>query len=70
LLKRGVCLLAPGGTLLFSTNFRKFKMDMEKLPELNIEDISGQTIPPDFERNRKIHYCWKIRRSEEHPSLS
>jgi len=70
LIWKTVRLLAPGGTLLFSTNFRKFKMDMEKLPELNVEDISGQTIPPDFERNRKIHYCWKIRRSGEHPSLS
>ncbi len=63
LIWKTIKLLAPGGTLLFSTNFRKFKMDMEKLPELNVEDISGQTIPPDFERNRKIHYCWKIRMS-------
>ena len=63
-------LLAPGGTLIFSTNFRKFKMDTEKLPELNVEDISGQTIPPDFVRNRKIHYRWQIKRKLEHPSLS
>ena len=70
LIWKTIKLLAPGGTLLFSTNFRKFRMDMEKLPELNVEDISGQTIPPDFERNRKIHYCWKIRRRREHPSLS
>ncbi len=63
-------LLAPGGTLIFSTNFRKFKMDMEKLSELSIEDISEQTIPLDFERNKKIHYCWKIRRIGENPSLS
>ncbi len=70
LIWKTIRLLAPGGTLLFSTNFRKFKLDMEKLPELKIEDISEETIPPDFERNRKIHYCWKISRLYKQPSSS
>jgi 23S rRNA (guanine2445-N2)-methyltransferase / 23S rRNA (guanine2069-N7)-methyltransferase len=25
-----------------------------------VEDISAQTIDPDFERNPKIHRCWKL----------
>jgi 23S rRNA (guanine2445-N2)-methyltransferase / 23S rRNA (guanine2069-N7)-methyltransferase len=62
LLRRAATLLALGGTLIFSNNFRKFRMDKEALPELNMEDISAATIPPDFARNPKIHNCWRITR--------
>jgi len=54
-------LLAPGGTLIFSNNHRKFKMDREALPGLEITDITPQTLPEDFKRNPKIHNCWRIR---------
>ena len=54
-------LLAPGGTLIFSNNYRRFEMDRAALPELEIEDVTARTIPPDFERNPKIHNCWRIR---------
>ena len=53
-------LLEDGGTLIFSTNRRDFKMDNDALSNLNIENISRATLPKDFERNPKIHYCWKI----------
>ncbi|MGZ8243057.1 bifunctional 23S rRNA (guanine(2069)-N(7))-methyltransferase RlmK/23S rRNA (guanine(2445)-N(2))-methyltransferase RlmL [Methylomagnum sp.] len=62
LIRRCVSLLAPGGTLVFSTNHRKFKLDMEALADLKIEDVSRKTIPKDFERNARIHYCWLIGR--------
>ena len=54
-------LLSPDGLLMFSTNFRKFRMDEKVLNGLRIEDISRSTIPEDFARKPKIHYCWKIR---------
>jgi 23S rRNA (guanine2445-N2)-methyltransferase / 23S rRNA (guanine2069-N7)-methyltransferase len=57
-----VQLLEPGGTLVFSTNFRKFKMDRDALLDLVLEDISRATIPRDFERDPRIHQCWKISR--------
>jgi len=60
LLKKTAAMLAPDGILIFSTNYRRFKMDTERLGSLQIEDITDQTIPRDFERNRKIHQCWKI----------
>jgi 23S rRNA (guanine2445-N2)-methyltransferase / 23S rRNA (guanine2069-N7)-methyltransferase len=25
-----------------------------------VEDISAATIPPDFERDARIHRCWRI----------
>ncbi|MGY6274137.1 bifunctional 23S rRNA (guanine(2069)-N(7))-methyltransferase RlmK/23S rRNA (guanine(2445)-N(2))-methyltransferase RlmL [Methylomonas sp. MgM2] len=62
LLKNATALLAPDGVLYFSTNFRRFKMDTDALQHLNIEDISAATIPEDFARDPKIHYCWRITR--------
>ncbi len=56
-------LLRRNGTMLFSTNFRKFKMEEDAFPLLTIKDISSETIPRDFERHKKIHYCWEIRRT-------
>ena len=60
LLQKTAALLEPGGILIFSNNFRRFKMDMEGLKGLAVEDITSQTIPRDFERKAKIHNCWKI----------
>jgi len=57
-------LLARGGTILFSNNFRKFKVDEAKLSGLEITDISMKTIPEDFARRKNIHRCWQIRRRD------
>jgi 23S rRNA (guanine2445-N2)-methyltransferase / 23S rRNA (guanine2069-N7)-methyltransferase len=62
LLGEAARLLAPGGTLVFSNNNRRFRMDAEALPELFCEEITPRTIPRDFERNPRIHNCWIIRR--------
>ncbi|HNB81822.1 MAG TPA: class I SAM-dependent methyltransferase [Chitinophagaceae bacterium] len=51
--------LKPGGVLYFSTNFREFRLMTQRIQAHSIEDITLQTIDPDF-RNQKIHYCWKI----------
>lgn len=62
LVKKCMNLLASGGTLVFSTNCRKFKLDAEALTGLSLEDVTRKTIPKDFERNPKIHHCWIISR--------
>ncbi|MCK5200964.1 MAG: bifunctional 23S rRNA (guanine(2069)-N(7))-methyltransferase RlmK/23S rRNA (guanine(2445)-N(2))-methyltransferase RlmL, partial [Spirochaetales bacterium] len=62
LIKKCIVRLKSNGILIFSTNFRKFKLDMGSLTDLQIEDITEETIPVDFERNKKIHYCWNIKR--------
>jgi 23S rRNA (guanine2445-N2)-methyltransferase / 23S rRNA (guanine2069-N7)-methyltransferase len=54
LLKR----LAPRGLLVFSNNFRKFKID--DFPGLDVRDVTATTIPRDFARNPKIHQCFEI----------
>jgi SAM-dependent methyltransferase len=53
-------LLARDGVLLFSNNFRHFKMYHTALPDLAAEDISRATLSLDFHRNPKIHTCWRI----------
>ncbi len=60
LIRNAARLLEPGGVLIFSNNLRGFKMDREALAELKIEEISRETLPKDFERNPKIHNCWRI----------
>lgn len=55
-------LLAPGGELIFSNNYRKFRMDRQALAEFHIEDITRPTLPKDFARNPRIHNCWRITR--------
>ncbi|WP_455234642.1 bifunctional 23S rRNA (guanine(2069)-N(7))-methyltransferase RlmK/23S rRNA (guanine(2445)-N(2))-methyltransferase RlmL [Thiogranum longum] len=62
LIRSAVKLLTTDGLLVFSNNLRRFKMDHEALHDLWIENISRVTLPKDFERNPKIHNCWKIRR--------
>jgi 23S rRNA (guanine2445-N2)-methyltransferase / 23S rRNA (guanine2069-N7)-methyltransferase len=61
LLQQTARLLAPGGLLVFSTNYTRFELDAAALPGLAIEDISRATIPKDFERNARIHRCYLIR---------
>lgn len=59
LLRACLRLLAPGGTIVFSNNFRGFRMDTAALPRCTIEEITARTIPPDF-RDAQIHRCWLI----------
>jgi len=59
LLNRLVELMTPGGTIFFSTNFRRFKLAEAEIHGLAIREISRQTVPADF-RNRRIHRCWRM----------
>ena len=34
---------------------------MALLARYNVRDISGPTLPRDFERNPRIHRCFEIR---------
>jgi len=56
-------LLAPGGQLVFSTNFRRFKLDEPGLTDLGFMtvDMTGKTLDPDFQRKPPIHRCWLIK---------
>jgi len=64
LIAQAARLLTRDGVLLFSTNFRQFELQAgEGLRGYECEDISRATLPRDFERNPRIHRCWRITRS-------
>ncbi|MBB6478938.1 bifunctional 23S rRNA (guanine(2069)-N(7))-methyltransferase RlmK/23S rRNA (guanine(2445)-N(2))-methyltransferase RlmL [Spirochaeta isovalerica] len=56
--------LEKGGILIFSNNFRKFKLDEKALDKFNMEEISEKTISEDFRRNNRIHRSWIIQAKE------
>ncbi len=60
LIRLAMKLLDQQGILLFSNNYRKFRMDTKSLNSYLLENISLETIPPDFQRSLKIHQCWRI----------
>lgn len=59
LLKLVIPLLSPGGTIFFSTNYRRFRLAQEEIPRVRVQEISKRTVPADF-RNKRIHRCWKM----------
>jgi 23S rRNA (cytosine1962-C5)-methyltransferase/23S rRNA (guanine2445-N2)-methyltransferase / 23S rRNA (guanine2069-N7)-methyltransferase len=59
LIKQCLRILAPNGTLYFSNNKRKFKLDPIVHTIARVVDISTQSIPQDF-RDQKIHHCYRI----------
>ena len=61
-----VCMakLAPQGKLIFSNNFRRFKMDDLTQRQFTCLNITSQTLDMDFERNPRIHNVWLITRRD------
>jgi len=51
--------LERDGTLIYSTNYRKFKLDGASLSRLIVEPLTEITRPPDFS-HRRPHQCWKV----------
>ncbi|WP_150304053.1 bifunctional 23S rRNA (guanine(2069)-N(7))-methyltransferase RlmK/23S rRNA (guanine(2445)-N(2))-methyltransferase RlmL [Pseudomonas saliphila] len=62
LIDMAMARLAPGGTLYFSNNFRRFRMAASLESGYKVEDISAATLDKDFQRNTKIHRTWRITR--------
>lgn len=54
----------PGGRVYFSTNYRTFQFDEAGLRHavaVDVEEITSQTVPQDFQR-KPSHRCWRIQR--------
>jgi 23S rRNA (guanine2445-N2)-methyltransferase / 23S rRNA (guanine2069-N7)-methyltransferase len=55
--------LRDGGAIVFSNNFRRFRLAAEALSNtFGIEDIGRASIPRDFARKPRIHGCWVLRK--------
>jgi 23S rRNA (guanine2445-N2)-methyltransferase / 23S rRNA (guanine2069-N7)-methyltransferase len=61
LLRAAGRLLEPDGTLLFSNNFQRFRLDAEGVPDFDVHDLSRETLPEDFKRSPRIHVCYLMR---------
>ena len=62
LIKSAMKLLEDDGEILFSNNFKKFKIDADLLDEFQVENITASTIAEDFKRKPKIHHCFVIKK--------
>jgi len=60
LIEAAARLLEPDGILVFSCNFRRFRLDAERLAGFEIEDLTAATLPRDFARNPRIHQCFRL----------
>jgi 23S rRNA (guanine2445-N2)-methyltransferase / 23S rRNA (guanine2069-N7)-methyltransferase len=60
LINQAMQVLNPKGTLVFSNNFRRFKLDPIISERYQVTDYHQKSLPIDFERNPKIHTCWFI----------
>ncbi|WP_424780105.1 bifunctional 23S rRNA (guanine(2069)-N(7))-methyltransferase RlmK/23S rRNA (guanine(2445)-N(2))-methyltransferase RlmL [Onishia taeanensis] len=65
LVELAMARLAPGGTLVFSNNQRRFALDAALEERFAVEDISAKTFDPDFTRRPDLHHCFLIRHRED-----
>ncbi|MCG7199896.1 bifunctional 23S rRNA (guanine(2069)-N(7))-methyltransferase RlmK/23S rRNA (guanine(2445)-N(2))-methyltransferase RlmL [Marinobacter pelagius] len=61
LVRQAMARLTSDGLLIFSNNFRRFRLDEGLEEEFAVEEVSRHTLDKDFQRNPRIHRCWHIR---------
>jgi 23S rRNA (guanine2445-N2)-methyltransferase / 23S rRNA (guanine2069-N7)-methyltransferase len=60
LINQAMQRLTSEGRLIFSTNFRRFKLDESLEADFAVDEVSRDTLDKDFQRNARIHRCWHI----------
>lgn len=63
LLNKTLQAVSPGGVIYFSTNFRRFVLEQEKIHSSSIRDITKATTPFDFQ-GKLFRYCYKIEKTQ------
>jgi 23S rRNA (guanine2069-N7)-methyltransferase / 23S rRNA (guanine2445-N2)-methyltransferase len=61
MIRQAMQRLTSEGILIFSNNFRRFRLDEDIGDEFAVEEVSADTLDRDFQRNARIHRCWHIR---------
>ncbi len=59
LINKTLQAMTPGGILYFSTNYRKFQLETDKLVAASVKDITNATTPFDFQ-GKLFRYCYRI----------
>ncbi|TGN41889.1 bifunctional 23S rRNA (guanine(2069)-N(7))-methyltransferase RlmK/23S rRNA (guanine(2445)-N(2))-methyltransferase RlmL [Marinobacter confluentis] len=60
LISQAMQRLTSEGLLIFSNNFRRFKLDDSVEADYAVLEVSKDTLDKDFQRNARIHRCWHI----------
>lgn len=58
-----MAILSDSGVLVFSNNYRRFRLASKLAEKYQVEERSKWSIQRDFARNPKIHQCWFLRKS-------
>jgi 23S rRNA (guanine2445-N2)-methyltransferase / 23S rRNA (guanine2069-N7)-methyltransferase len=53
--------LTDDGELVFSNNFRRFRLDEAAFADCTVEAWGPHGLPPDFARDPRIHRVWTLR---------
>jgi 23S rRNA (cytosine1962-C5)-methyltransferase len=59
LINKTLRAMTVGGTLYFSTNYRRFQLEADKIVATSIKDITKATTPFDFQ-GKLFRWCYKI----------
>ena len=59
LLNKTLRSMKTGGIMYFSTNYRKFQLETEKILAASVKDITGATTPFDFQ-GKLFRYCYRV----------
>jgi len=59
LLNKTLRAMKAGGILYFSTNYRKFQLEADKIVATSVRDITGATTPFDFQ-GKLFRFCYRI----------
>jgi len=68
LIHQALTHLTDDGVLIFCCNQQTFRLDRAGLGDLDIEDITRSTLPPDFSRQSRVHQCFRIQRAGRAPA--
>ncbi|MDX9800076.1 MAG: bifunctional 23S rRNA (guanine(2069)-N(7))-methyltransferase RlmK/23S rRNA (guanine(2445)-N(2))-methyltransferase RlmL [Spirochaetia bacterium] len=60
LIKKASEKLLQNGIIIFSSNFKKFKLDDSIVENFSVDDITEKTVSPDFSRRGFARKCWVI----------
>jgi 23S rRNA (cytosine1962-C5)-methyltransferase len=59
LINKTLLAMAVGGVLYFSTNYRRFQLDTDKITAASVKDITSATTPFDFQ-GKLFRWCYRI----------
>lgn len=61
MVRQAMARLSSDGLLIFSNNFRRFRLEPALESEFEVTEVTNDTLDKDFQRNARIHRCWHIR---------